>query len=465
MSYIKDAKEITDLIFKEEKIYSYKIIEYPYLLTLYSDVYRFFSLKKVSGTFKYYNYSLSKFKSYIINSPIYFTAFLYSIFSFFLLLTKKRKIAIWSGDFYNIKTKSDFRLGNLILELENSKINYFEIIRLRNVGYGTFFSNLFKRRRPVIYYDCLEPLLHLFKKDVISINITKLNNEENNFLSNFFSNHVQEKNMFFILKFIFKKLKITKFIPWEVSYRQIYPFLASKNLNIETLGFMHGLSFNTYMSYEHISYSKKKFSPDIFIVWSEFWKKYFNDQSNNYSRLESWGYLRNNHLKNKLVKNKNKKKNILFITEPLIDVDSIYPYIKKIVSNSNFNIIFKLRDQNCFFYNKLIDKYPELTKIKTKTGLYSESLKNIDIVIGSHSTAIIESTIFEIPFAVLNTRKWGDYFEISKDFPNNFILSPDELEDKISLILNGKFNHTLFKNKYFGDNNSLNKILDWIKKK
>ena len=101
------------------------------------------------------------------------------------------------------------------------------------------------------------------------------------------------------------------------------------------------------MSISHIS--NKKFSPDIFIVWSEFWKKYFNDQSNNYSRLESWGYLRNNHLKNKLVKKKNKKKNILFLTEPLIDVDSIYPYIKKIVSNSNFNIIFKLRDKNCFF--------------------------------------------------------------------------------------------------------------------
>ena len=64
MSYIKDAKEITDLIFKEEKIYSYKIIDYPYLLTLYSDVYRFFSLKKVSGTFKYYNYSLSKYFYY-----------------------------------------------------------------------------------------------------------------------------------------------------------------------------------------------------------------------------------------------------------------------------------------------------------------------------------------------------------------------------------------------------------------
>ena len=119
---------------------------------------------------------------------------------------------------------------------------------------------------------------------------------------------------------------------------------------------MHGFSFNTYMSYEHYSFYQgtKKLSPDMFIVWSQFWKEYFLKNSKNYPNIKAWGPLRNNQTKSK-INQLDKFKNILILTEPLVNPISIYPYLQELIKTGKYSLIFKLRDLECSFYNDLLD--------------------------------------------------------------------------------------------------------------
>lgn len=162
------AKKYTDRILLNKAINNIRYKNVEYLWGSYSELYKIFSLKKAN------NYDFSKFSSFNSNKlylnavkylPIYVIAIIYSLISYFYyLLTSifKQYVAVWTGDFYNFELKSDFRLGNLYKELNHNKINFIEFIRLGEITYKSFFSNLYFRRRLAIYYDSFDIFFLLF---------------------------------------------------------------------------------------------------------------------------------------------------------------------------------------------------------------------------------------------------------------------------------------------------------------
>ena len=83
-----------------------------------------------------------------------------------------------------------------------------------------------------------------------------------------------------------------------------------------------------------------------------------------------------------------------------------------------------------------------------------EAVNECDVVVGSHSTAVLEALLqFKTPI-FFNTNKWGDCFSF-KEYGNNhpfFAESPDELSEKIKgaqSVSMGTLKDLL--ERYFGD--------------
>ena len=82
---------------------------------------------------------------------------LYSVISIAIVgLFKRGAVAIWTGDFYDLNKRGDFRVGNLYIELESNNINYIEFIRDDAEGFVHALKNIIKRRRVAVYYNSIE---------------------------------------------------------------------------------------------------------------------------------------------------------------------------------------------------------------------------------------------------------------------------------------------------------------------
>ena len=440
----KDVKDFSTKIFVNSNYKDFEYLGIHYLVTYYSEVYRSTFNKK-----KLYN---ATWKIWLLQLDIYLVAIIFSFFSFLYWLIKpksKKRIGLWSGDFYSKENNADFRLGNLFNEL-NLKFSVIEFLRIKNTNRKRFYQNLWNRKRAVIYYDCFDPLFIPFtRKKKFKITLNEIHDKE--IIEKYLQSRSRERYQFKLYKKIFKKIQLDFFIPWETSSRQIYMVAASKKNNIKTIGFMHGLSFNSYMSYEHLDFYDSPIGPDYFIVWSEFWKKYFEKNSKLYPNLLDWGTLRNDTQKTREKRLSNK---ILYICEPLIEHHYLIDYISALSDKYGERLVFKLRDDQCSFYNSLIRSHPKLKSHNIELRPFDKCIHDYSITVGSHSTAVVESSIYKIPFVAIYTKKWGDYFELFHEYPDFLAHSKEEMLVKVEKHLNIPNNTELneLSIKYFGGN-------------
>jgi len=96
----------------------------------------------------------------------------------------------------------------------------------------------------------------------------------------------------------------------------------------------------------------------------------------------------------------------------------------------------------------------KLKHIKTVKGRMQEAIQNADIVVGCHSTGVLEALLQLKAPIFLHTQKLGDYYSIEKSDGgwNFFAKNPSELIERIKGIHN--LPHGLIANmreQYFGD--------------
>ena len=155
MNDIQKPRFLTDEIFDNIQTDYYLIDKLEAIWSLYNIIY----LELLNGETRFNSSFVFRIKQFIMDIIL----IVYSSFSIFFFFRKK-KVAIWSGDFYNKKSKGDFRIGQLLIQLEKNKINYIEFIRDSSNGIKETFKNIIKRRRPVIYYNSFSRMLNLFLK-------------------------------------------------------------------------------------------------------------------------------------------------------------------------------------------------------------------------------------------------------------------------------------------------------------
>ena len=409
------------------------------------------------------NITLSYWSTLNIKQILFNMALLFfSIISIlFFVLRSGRNIGTYTGDFVYKGTKSDFRLNHLYEKYKENNVQFIEFIR--NTTIKNFFINVFKRKRFAIYYTSIIFFVNLLsKKD-------KYNKQPQDFYQSILysyhrANIVLKKSTLIIEKF-FKILRIDRFVLISFSSRSAHLAIAAKSLGIKTIGIMHGLSQKEYVVQEFMEgyHEDRKIGCDVYGVWSLHYLEYFNKYSR-ISNKDSYQYsgllrpVKNINQVGHFERASENKIKVLLISEPLIAVSEIIPYLKCLLKNDNMEVSIKVRPMiKDIYYENMILEFPEIQDLKIYDGKLEDVADKFDVFVGSNSTAIIEASLFGKISILLNTVKFGDYFDIDKLIPGRQLLvkDPEFLCKEIQFrVENENDLKTIEKTKYrfFGDN-------------
>ena len=347
----------------------------------------------------------------------------------FFTLRPGRNIGTYTGDFVYKNTKSDFRLNHLYERYQENNIQYVEFIRVTKVK--DFFINIFKRRRFVIYYTAVIFFVDLFTKK------TQYSKQPKDFYQSVLygyhrANTVLKKSTL-VLEKLFKLLKVDKFVLISFSSRSAHLAIAAKSLGIKTIGIMHGLSQKEYAVQEFMqSYQEsKKLGCDVYGVWSGHYLEYFRK----YSKISTKDSFQFSGLLRQ-VKNMNQvapfkrvsedKIKVLLISEPLVSVMEIIPYLKYLLKDDSIEVGVKVRPMvEDMYYENMKLEFPEILDLEIYDGKIEDVADSFDVFIGSNSTAIIEASLFGKISILLNTVKFGDYFDMDELIPSGLLLAKD----------------------------------------
>lgn len=410
------------------------------------------------------------FKTFTVHSFLFF----YSLVSIvYLTVDRRAKVALWSGDYLHPDHLYEPRLGNLKSKI---KIPVVEFIRTTGLSPIKILKNLKRRKSPVIYYSSL---LYFF--DLLGPKSDKPRVKSDSlllFLMYSYRPQVQlELKLVKIWEFIFKSISIQKIIIWFFSHRTAGLLWASKNLKIKSIGFMHGLTTPYHMGHEYMpGFKDIPFGPDRFGVWSAYWLKKYQNHSQFYpsGALQISGPLRSILTKTEIECENCDTINVLWVAEQSLPLAQSLPYLDHLIKNKKIKIFLKIRNfgQDGYFLQLGQIRPDLLTQISVVKEEVSQSMKNAHVVVGSHSTVVLESSLYLKPFIFYQTPMWQDYFNIEslgKEFecPHSvYCRSPEELE---KAILNSQIKTSdleIFLNKisqsFFGDQEKLGH--DWILK-
>ena len=435
-SLLEKAAALTNRVFGAFKHSDFTYKEMPFLWSIYSVIHYRYSLPLTLGAS--HSELLKSLKRerlrdlYKILTLDLLRLAITLISLVWLLLTKGKKVAIWSGDFYSEETKGDFRLGDLFGALQEEGIQYVEFIRDSEFGAKRMISNLFRRGRPVIYYLPIIRLCRLLSRPV-KIKFSHELSKEQASICQAAAYQVTNKYQVNILRFLFRLLNVKALIAWEFMERQASLIYAANLEGIDAIGFMHGAGMNSYMPHEFMSCMVEKpdkFGIDIMGVWSPWWKSYYQENTVFYNNYEIISPLKEKRdFRKNLSRYSDTVKNgkLLWVCEPLVSPSELIQFID--VAEQLYDVVFKIRKgAKNSFYEELLALRPHLASNQTMDYDMFDAISECSVVVGSHSTAVLDASLINTPFLLVNTKKWGNYFKLPTNF---FSISPQDFESKL----------------------------------
>ena len=386
----------------------------------------------------------------------------YSMFSLiFLSINKKKKVGTFTGDFVYKNTKSDYRLNHLYEKYKENSINYVEFIRETTIN--NFFVNIYKRKRFAIYYTSIIYFINLFHKKTV------YEKKPSNFFESILFKYHNPNEVFIkcsdLIAKLFKSININELVIISFNSRNAHLSVAAKSINIKTIGLMHGLQQKEFAVYEFMeSYSEeKKIGCDVYGVWSPHYLDYFKKYSKlmNPENIFYSGLLRPvekfEKIKSFQRTSPNKIK-VLIISEPLISVSEIIPFLKSLLMHNDIEAAIKVRPMvRDIYYEEMKEIFPQILNLKVFDGKIEDVAHNYDVFIGSNSTAVIEASLYGKISVLLDTIKFGDYFEMNSLISGHSLLinEPENLYQNIVERVNNEDTLETVKKirtKFFGEN-------------
>ncbi|OFZ42824.1 MAG: hypothetical protein A3D92_00870 [Bacteroidetes bacterium RIFCSPHIGHO2_02_FULL_44_7] len=205
------------------------------------------------------------------------------------------------------------------------------------------------------------------------------------------------------------------------------------------------------------------FSVDTYGVWSEWWKEHYIKESDAYrpEQLYVSGPMRPITLAaNDQPPTTNGNKGpvkVLFVAEQAAAPLEVMSYLHKLIEEPDIKLAIKFRPVGDRFESWLLEHESNVFKsknIQIIKGNIQDAIKDADVVVGCHSTAVLEALLqLKVPI-FLYTRKWGDYFGMAQSSERQSFLA-DNPEKLIELA---KKTHTIpsellveLREQYFGD--------------
>lgn len=360
------------------------------------------------------------------------------------LMVRRPKLMVFTSDKFDSSNDYDFRYKFIYEELRKRRIPFVEFIRSLE-PWSVILQHAWRRKRPVIYSAAIIYFIYslagLFAGKKISAEgfwPRVANHYIRNVRGTIFS--------ICLLKFILKLIGIKSAIITTGCDRTFHELLACKSAEIKTIGIQHGAQMQNHNIYDFMPEfdGPKKLSLDQYGLWSEWWRKYFIDNSRAFypEQLFVAGPMRplmgERQITVRGTRQDQERLRVLYISEGLAVPAEVLPYILTILEIQDFELHFKFRPYRDMFELWLKEQQPEIYKkiserAKILRGTMEEAMAQCDVAVGSHSNAVLEALLQLKPFVFFRTQKWGDYFEI-KSFDDQdyfFAENPQELIEKI----------------------------------
>lgn len=370
-----------------------------------------------------------------------------SLISLLVLTIQRPRLLVWQGsDIINLDDY-DFRYAHIYQELRRRDIKFVEFLR-SSQPIPRLLKNILIRRRPVIYHDSsllLSPfipsILARRLKRRIDKKLPPLKDEETG-LTRFYlllvslqfeyCFHLKHSSIF--LKWVIKAIGLKACFTPAAPYRNGAVLLACKLLRVPIVGIQASNSVRFYEIEEYypgIDVHDPSPACDIWGVWSSYYRDYLIRHSRVYNDTNTFvsGPMRplidsasNEHLAGAM--GDQSKIKVLLISEPLTEPHEITPYVEKIIEEPSLKLSVKCRPDRT---DNIIRQIKQHSDVDLLTGSLEEAYSRSDVVIGSRSTAVIEGMVAMKPIVLLNTRKWGDFFECEEGKFGVFVKGPDQV--------------------------------------
>lgn len=470
LSYLKDF----------EKIY---LFEPPW-----PDLFRYF--------LKAYHRRYFIFSSFLLRKllPISFGGLIQFILSIVFLpwlMISSPKLMVYIGDKFDQTHDYDFRMKFIYEELRRRKIPFVEFIRSLE-PWSVVLRHAWKRKRPVVYPTAVISFIHFLGK--------RFGQKKEKELKKLFFSSDSEQYFWFLaathylrnIRGTIWSIRAMKLILQGIGVkaanivggceRNFHTVLGCKLAGVKTIGIQHGAIPRYFFVSDFMPGfdGPKPLSVDKYGLWSEWWKKYYLEKGNAYrpEQLYVSGPMRP-LTKEKYVSGEEPSQNkepqkVLYISEGLAVPAEVLPYILTLLETKDFELYFKFRPYRDGFELWLKENQPEiydqiLKRAKILRGGIEEAVSQCDVVVGSHSTAVLEGLLELKPFIFFWTDKWGDYRDIrSFDTEGRFFAdSPQELIEKIRKSVNvSKEDLRKLQEQFFGNpyQNGSKWVIDQIQK-
>lgn len=353
-----------------------------------------------------------------------------SIASLILLKFRSPKVIVWTGDLLDTPHDYDFRLARIYEELRSRNIPFVEFIRSRQSFRGTL-AHALRRRRPVIYSSTIIAQAYavanwLARSETLRQEVfsqLKDASPEERFWTRVsyhaIANTTGTQWAIRVIAALLRYLNVTvAFIP-GVSARTLHELLACKLTGVATVGIEHGAAMKSYLVSEYMPGYDGPYpmGTDIYGVWSAWWREYYRRYSKTFDpdQIRVSGYLR--PIPSRLLAESSShvdpgKLNVLFVIEPLLDPREASPYLHALLAEDSFCVHLKARPMiENLLVQWLRQNDPDvLGKVTVLQGSMHEAIAQCNVVVGSHSTGVLDGLLQLKPVVFFKTVKWKDYY-------------------------------------------------------
>ncbi|MCH8986769.1 hypothetical protein IIA94_01225, partial [Patescibacteria group bacterium] len=349
-----------------------------------------------------------------------------------ILMVRKRRIMLFTGDKFEKSRDYDFRMRFIYEELRQKNLHFVEFIRSLE-SWKTVIKHAVKRRRPVIYSEGVA-----FIGRFVSVILGGHRRARRRFGAHTSASQTDPAARFKLLvatqyllgvyddiwairimKWILYAIGVRAAIITAATERNFHSVLGCKLNTIPTVGILHGAASRHYNVYDFLPAfdGAKMLSVDKYGLWSDWWKEYYMKNSKAYrpEQLFVSGPMRPFEVptepdvaagpQNGLIR-------VLFVAEQTVVPGEVMPYLRKLLDLQGIELTITFRPYRDGFEEWLLQHEPQILKLQhvqiVKRGI-QEAIQNADVVVGCHSTGVLEALLqLKVP-VFLRTQKWGDY--------------------------------------------------------
>ncbi len=376
-----------------------------------------------------------------------------------LLTLLRHPFLIFTGDKFAEGKDYDSRMSFIYEEMRKRRLPFVEFVRSLE-SWKTVWSHALLRKRPTVYPVAIQEFCRFMsvvtftryrRRKALYRMMGQSKTKEEQFKTHLALRYTEYIDADIwaiqITKWILRLIGVKAVFVPTTTERNLHMVLACKLLNIPTVGILHGAAVYDYNVYDFLpTYDgEKMITLDRYGLWSEWWTTYYRTHGRAYrdDQLVVSGPMRplvKTEVPHDEVVTHSGPIKVLFISEQLAAFEEVVPYIRRLAKEEDIELYIKFRPYRDGFEMWLQEHHPDILsqigESRTFRGSMQEAIGVVDIVVGSHSTAVLEALLVRKPFVLFATQKWGDCFDL-KHYSSEYTFYAKDSDAPVECIHKG----------------------------